>query len=68
METKDQPAKKPGLQTTEFYIALIAVLAGPLMTYFDKIDGPWGVVASAFIGGVYAALRTSTKTELLKTK
>jgi hypothetical protein len=65
-ELSSSSLPKPGLKPTEFYLALVAVLAGPLLTHADKIDGPWGVIASAIVGAVYAALRTSNKNETIK--
>lgn len=62
-EEKQVPAVRPGIQTSEFWLALVATVAGGLSAAYAT--EPWaaavGVVASALASMGYGFARASVK-------
>lgn len=60
---QEEPNIKPGVKTSEFWLALVVVLAGALATVYS--DHEWakvaGIVSAAFLAAGYGLSRAVTK-------
>jgi hypothetical protein len=52
---------KPGYQTTEFWLCLLAACVAGGLGYLESIDAPWAVASVTIISGLYAMLRAALK-------
>lgn len=64
MTQNQEPAARPGLRTTEFWLVMLTNLMVPVMAHFEHVPGLIGVSIMAILNAVYVILRSAIKNNL----